>query len=133
MSPESIRKEFRLFLRAIKKCYGNEYLNRIPTEIDMRQVEKCYSERNFPGCIGALDCMNLKWKNCPKSWKGQYYNPNSGCLATIQVEAVCDSSLYCWHVFARIPGTNNDLTVIEVSPLLISILNGDRPMKKPGG
>lgn len=77
--------------------------------------------------------MNLDWKSCPKAWKGQYYNPKSIKLATVQVETVSDTNLYCWHVFCGRPGANNDLTVLETSPLILSILNGEREMKLDEG
>ena len=54
-------------------------------------------------------------------------------MASIQVEEGCDTDLYCWHLFCGRPGTNNDITVMESSLLLLSILNGDRPMKSDRG
>ena len=129
MSVESVRSAFHSFLWEMKSSYRPEYLNRYPYEPEVGEIESQYASSSFPSCVGALDCMHLHWKNCPKSWKGQYRNPKSGKLATIQVEAVCDSELYCWHVFGGISATNNDLTVVESSPLLGSILNGDQRMK----
>lgn len=69
-----------------------------------------------------MDCCKLRWKNCPKSWKGQFYNPKDSKLAVISVEAWCDSNLYLWHWFAGRPGTNNDLTTLDSSPLFNDIL-----------
>ena len=129
MSETSIRTSFKLFCSAIKRRYGSIYLNRTPRVEELATLEQKYASKMFPGCVGAIDCMNLKWKNCPKAWKGQFHNPNASKLATIQVEAVSDMDLYCWHVYNGRPGTNNDLTVMESSPLLISILNQNRRMK----
>ena len=133
MGIESIRQSFYAFCRAVVDHYGPQYLNRIPTLLELSQIESGYASRGFSGCVGALDCMHLYWKNCPKNLKGQYHNPKSGKLATIQVEAVADVNLYCWHVFSERVGTNNDITVCEWSPLILSILNGTRPMKLGNG
>eukprot|EP00171_Calliarthron_tuberculosum_P021667 IDg21667t1 len=117
MSIESMRQTFQRFNRAMKLCYGAKYLNRAHTLSELQTIESFYSSKRFPGCVRAVDCMHLHWKNCPKALKGQLHNPKSGKLATLQVEAVCDSNLYCWNVFGGRPGTNNDLTVCENSPL----------------
>lgn len=37
---------------------------------------------------------------------------------------VCDRDLYLWHWFARRCGTNNDKTIVSVSPLFSDILGG---------
>ena len=83
--------------------------------------------------MGSLDCTQHHWKNCSKYWEGQYRNRKVGKLALIQFEAVCDSDLYWWHVFGGRPGTNTDITVVEDSPLLRSILSGERRMKIASG
>ncbi len=71
MSFESMRQSFRAFVSAVRKCYATEYLNRPPTLSELRALEHAYAQNIFPGFIGALDCMQLRWKNCPKAWKGQ--------------------------------------------------------------
>ena len=34
-----------------------------------------YTNKGFPGCIGAVYCMHLYWKTCPRILKGQFHNP----------------------------------------------------------
>ena len=133
MNVESMRIACNDFVKTVKTCYGDTYLNRIPTEEDLQSLEEGFARRNFLGCIGSTDCMHLHWKNCSNHLKGQYHNPKSGKLATIQVESVCDYSLYCWHAHSRRPGTNNDLTVLESSPWMLSILDNTRAVKMANG
>ena len=125
MGIENLRKSFVSFIRALKKCYRKQFLNRIPNEYELRFLEQEFSKRNFPGCIASLDCIHLHWKNCPRHLKGQFHNPKSGKLATIQVEAVSGYNLYCWHVHSSRPGTKIDIALLESSPLVISIF-GDK-------
>ena len=133
MSCESIRRAFKAFCHAVRSYYGSEFLNRPSSLSELRNIEQNFASKSFPGCIGSADCMTVKWKSCPKAWKGQYHNPRHGKLATIAVEAICDSNLYCWRMFAGRPAKNNDLTVAKSSPLFVSIFNGHRTMKFPEG
>lgn len=133
MSAESQRYYFMLFLKAVHGRFGGKMLNREPTASELQAVHERYAARGFPGCVGALDCMKLVWKNCPRAMKGQYHNPKDSKLAVISCEAVADSDLYCWNWFAGRPGTNNDVTVADYSPLFVDILAGRRRMTLPGG
>jgi len=133
MSVESQRQAFETVLLAVRTRFGPRYLNREPSPAELRSIEQGYAARGFPGCVGCVDCMKLKWKNCPREWKGQFHNPKDSKLAVLSCEAVCDSDLYCWHWFAGRPGTNNDRTVLDYSPLFNDILSGSRSMHLPGG
>jgi hypothetical protein len=52
---------------------------------------------------------------------------------SINCEAITDSDLYCWHWFAGRAGTNNDITLVNNSPLFIDILTGRRRIYLPDG
>ncbi|XP_020272614.1 uncharacterized protein LOC109847785 [Asparagus officinalis] len=49
------------------------------------------------------------------AWSGQYTG-RSGSL-TIILEAVADYDLWIWHAYFGMPGTNNDINVLESSNL----------------
>lgn len=133
MSIESQRSAFYSFLRAVRTRFRPRFLNREPSLSELHDVEEGYAARGFPGCVGCVDCMKAKWKNCPRALKGQYKNPKDSKLAVISCEALVDGSLYCWHFFAGRPGTNNDVTVLDHSPLFTHILAGKRRMYMPEG
>ncbi|GKA68292.1 ALP1-like protein [Tanacetum coccineum] len=63
----------------------------------LEDVEKIYEAHEnihgFPGMLESIDCMHWEWKNYPKSWHGQY------------------------------AGTNNDINVLDNSPLFNDLLN----------
>ena len=124
MSVESQRQYFIRVARAIKEQYGARYLNRRPSEADFEMLDSLYDDIGLPGCIGSVDCMKIKWKNTPKELKGQFHNPKDGKLGVLTVEAWADHRLFCWHWNAGRPGTNNDITVIDHSPLLASACDG---------
>ena len=87
----------------------------------------------LPGCVESVDCMSIAWKNCPKSFKGQYHNQRLGKVADVSVEAMCNMNLYSWHVHVGRPRTNKVIKVAETSPLFIDILTDARGMKLPNG
>jgi hypothetical protein len=63
--------------------------------------------------LRSIDCMHWKWKNCPASWQGMYtghfHEP------TIILEAVASYDLWIWHAFFGLPGSHNDINVLERS------------------
>lgn len=121
---ETVRLYFRQFWQDLIEIYGKRFLNRRPTEVELGDIEFDYKEAGFRGCGGAIDCMKLIWKNCPLQEKGQYHNKKEGKMATIVAEGWCDRKLYLWSWFAGRAGTNNDLNVLAVSPLVQDIVRG---------
>jgi hypothetical protein len=43
---------------------------------------------------------------------------------SIILEAIADGGLHIWHAFFGIPGANNDLNVLDRSPLVQNMLSG---------
>ncbi|KAI7950916.1 hypothetical protein MJO29_009590 [Puccinia striiformis f. sp. tritici] len=116
-SLESLSK----FCTAIIEIHGEEYLQS-PTTEDVKRILSINEKRGFPGMLGSLDCMHWGWKNCPAARKGQYQGKEK--KATIILEAVVSQDLWFWHFFFGIPGSHNDINVLDMSPLFTNILNG---------
>lgn len=130
MAEETTRQYCKSFCRDIVDMYGSTYLKRWPTEAELDEIQRRYVAKGFPGCVGALDCSKLFWKNCPAQDKGQYLNTKESTkLASIQCEAWCDADLYCWHLNVGRPGTNNDINVLTRSRLLKDIMSGRFQMR----
>lgn len=75
--------------------------------------------------LGSLDCMHWKWKNCPTGWAGQYAGRSGS--PTIILEAVADYDLWIWHAYFGMPGTNNDINVLDSSYLFSNLAQGIAP------
>ena len=75
--------------------------------------------------LGSLDCMHWKWKNCPTGWAGQYAGRSGS--PTIILEAVADYDLWIWHAYFGMPGTNNDINVLDSSHLFSNLAQGIAP------
>ena len=69
--------------------------------------------------------MHWRWKNCPAAWHGMYKGKEGA--PSIILEGVADYRLYIWHAFFGMPGTCNDINVVDNSPLSRITAAGEFP------
>nr|XP_043633566.1 uncharacterized protein LOC122604763 [Erigeron canadensis] len=115
----------RVFLDDYCKCvfllYKEEYLRRpTPEDID-RLYDKHKELHGFPGMLGNIDCMHWPRRNCPKGWQGQYTRSDHD-HPTIMLEAVVSYDLWIWHAYFGTAESNNDINVLNNSPLFREII-----------
>ena len=117
-------ESLKRFVRAVVAIFSNEYL-RSPNNDDIARLLAVGTNRGFPGMLGSIDCMHWKWKNCPTAWKGMY----SGHVhePTIILEAVASYDLWIWHAFFGLPGSHNDINVLERSSVFALLSEGRAP------
>lgn len=115
------------FCAAVNESFGEEYL-RYPTKADIERLLAEGEARGFPGMLGSLDCMHWTWKNCPSAWAGQYTGKEK--KPTIVLEAVASYDLWIWHAFFGMPGSHNDINVLDRSHLFADLSNGRAPAAK---
>ena len=102
-----------------------EYLRK-PNSNDIHRLLEMGDARGFPGMMGSIDYMHWQWKNCPKAWKAMFMNGNKG-VPTLLLQAVASSDLWIWHAFSRVVGSDNDINVLDWSPIFDDILEGRAP------
>jgi hypothetical protein len=123
---ETMRQYFVKFCEALIDTFGGEFL-RSPTEQDLARLAALHTRmHNLPGMAGSLDCMHWVWKNCPKGWHGSF-NGKEG-VPTVVLEAVASQDCWIWHSFFGTAGANNDITVLERSPLFEEFFAGTSPV-----
>ncbi|XP_020258227.1 uncharacterized protein LOC109834602 [Asparagus officinalis] len=115
----------RKFCEGVIALFQDEYLRR-PNVEDLQRLLQVGQERGFPGMIGSIDCMHWQWKNCPKAWQGQFTSGHKG-MATVILEAVASYDLWIWHTFLGLPGSLNDINVLDRSPIFDDIESGEAP------
>lgn len=59
--------------------------------------------------------MHVGWKNVPTAWAGQFTGNERE--PTIVLKAVATKNQWIWLSFFGMPGTNNDLNILDWSPL----------------
>ena len=117
---ESVRR----FAKLVIRLYGDVYL-RAPNEDDTKRLMEMNEKRGWPGMLGSLDCMHWTCKNCPKSWQGMYCGKSRD--VTIVLEAVTSEDTWILHAFFGLPGTLNDINVLNRSPLFARLVSGVAP------
>lgn len=123
MSKQFARSCCKKFDRTMKNIYKNEYL-RTPTAEDLKSIVGLHrSVHGVDGMFGLLDCSHTYWKNCPKAWQGSFKGKEKAC--SIVLEAICDYNLWLWHFSYGYAGTLNDKNILQLSPLLESLANGE--------
>jgi hypothetical protein len=109
------------FVAAIRGVFEDTYL-RQPTCDDLQHQMSINEERRFLGMFGSIDCMYWIWKNCPVAWASQFQNKDKE--RSLILEAIADQSLWIWHSFFGMPGSNNDINVLDRSPFVNDMLRG---------
>jgi hypothetical protein len=117
---EALRK----FVVDVVEVFGPEYM-RLPTEHDTARLLAIGASRGFPGMLGSIDCMHWSWKNCPTTWHGMYRGHKKE--STIILEAVASKDLWIWHALFGMPGSHNDINVLQRSPLFTRLAEGEGP------
>ncbi|XP_051134171.1 uncharacterized protein LOC127253565 [Andrographis paniculata] len=112
------------FCDTIITTFKEQYL-RDPTNEKTTRLLAENGQRGFPGMIGSLDCMHWQWDACPVAWRGQY-NGRYGYL-TLILEVASSQAFWIWHAFFGMPGTNNNVTVLDHSPLFNKYMDGTTP------
>jgi hypothetical protein len=109
------------FVQAVRSCFQAHYL-RQPSRADLDAQVAINSAQGFPGMFGSLDCMHWDWAKCPTAWQAQYQDKDGN--RSVILEAIADQGLWIWHAYFGIPGVNNDVNVLDRSPLVAEFLGG---------
>lgn len=113
------------FAQGMIETFGPEFL-RPPTVEETERILQFNESRGFPGLLGSIDCMHWVWKNYPVAWRGQYTRGDKGA-PTMILEAMATHDLGIWHGYFGVAGANNDINVLNHSPLFIQALKGEAP------
>jgi hypothetical protein len=114
------------FCEGIIHCYGDEFCCR-PNIVDTQCLLAKAEERGFPGMLGSINCMHWQWRNCPVAHAGQFTRGDIK-HPTIILVAVATYDRWIWHAFFVVVGSNNDINVLNQSPLFTDVLRGEAPV-----
>ncbi|XP_059630433.1 uncharacterized protein LOC132273493 [Cornus florida] len=99
---------------------------RPPNEVDIARLLEEGEQRGFLGMLGSIDCMHWEWKNCQVEWHGT--DRGRSGKNTLILEAVASQDLWIWHAFFGMPGSHNDINVLDHFPVFNGIVNGQLPL-----
>jgi hypothetical protein len=122
MSVTFAKECVRQFNRGVKEIYEKEYL-RLPTADDLKEINNLHKQvHGVDGMLGSIDCMHVRWKNCPVAWQGSFKGKEK--KPTLVLEAICDYQLWFWHASFGYAGSLNDLNIIQLSPFQRALVDG---------
>ena len=117
-------QSLRRFVKAVIVMFGDHYPRSL-NNIDIARLLQTGEQCGFPCMLGSIDCMHWKWKNCPTAWQGMY---TGHCHEpTIILEAVASQDLWIWHAFFGLPGSLNDINVLDRFLIFTLLANGHAP------
>ena len=124
MGESTAMKSLKKFVKAVVSIFSNEYL-RSPYNEDIARLLEVGQSLGFPGMLGSIDCIHWKWKNCPATWKGIY----TGHIheSTVILEVVASHDLWIWHAFFGLPGSHNDINVLDRSSIFSELVERRAP------
>ena len=121
-SESTVIECMKRFYVAVQAEFGDHHI-RQPTRADFKHRLAINVQYGFSGMFASLDCMHYQWKNCPVAWQGDFGDRDGN--NSIILEAIADQSLHIWHMFFGIPGSNNDVNVLDQSPLIHNMLTSE--------
>ncbi|XP_074351499.1 uncharacterized protein LOC141690613 [Apium graveolens] len=95
------------FVSNVITIFEGEYLRK-PNSNDKQRLLQMGEARGFP------------------AWKEMFMSGHKG-VATIILEVVASSDLWIWHAFFGVAGSNNDINVLDRSPVFDDVLQGRAP------
>ena len=117
----------RQFCKGIRQVFGPEFLRKPTPDECQRLLDMHGAVHSFPGMMGSIDCMHWEWKNCPVAWKGQFTTGFKQKHPSMILEAVADYRLRIWHAYFGVAGSNNDINVLQSSPIFNDECRGEGP------
>ena len=126
MSTRTSRESLEYFCETVCNLYASEFLRR-PTSHDVALLYQAHEEKHhLPGMLGSLDCTHFVWRMCPTELRGQYMRGDHS-HPTVMLEAVASQDLWVLHAFCGPAGSQNDINVLQQSPLFLTERNGTAP------
>ncbi|KAJ0870022.1 putative harbinger transposase-derived protein [Helianthus annuus] len=126
MAERTSRECLEYFCETVCTMYAGEFLRR-PTSHDVALLYQAHEERHhLPVMLGSLDCTHFVWRMCPIELRGQYVKGDHQ-YPTVMLEAVASQDLWVWHAFCGPAGSQNDINVLQQSPLFLTQRNGTAP------
>ena len=124
LSGPSAMISLKEFTRGVVEEFGTEYM-RSPTSVDLQRLLKINAARGFPGMVASIDCQHYEWKSFPVSLAGS--RKGKGKKPTVVLEGIADGECWLWFTFFGLPGSLNDINVLDKSPTMGNILSGSFP------
>jgi hypothetical protein len=76
--------------------------------------------------LESIECMHWQWHNCLIGWQGQFRRGDIK-HPTIILEVIASYDRWILHAFFGVAGSNNDINMLNQSPLFVVVIRGHTP------
>lgn len=115
MSENTIMSCLKEFTLAVNEVFGPAYL-RHPTRDEVIDLMNENEVRGFPGMVGSIDCCHWQWDACPLSEQNAFVGKEK--YASFSFEAVATQDTYFIHLLDIVPGSLNDINIMDRSDVM---------------
>jgi hypothetical protein len=102
-----------------------EYLHS-PDTADVARLLQEGETSGFPGMLGSIDCMHWEWSHYPSALKAFF--TGRGRHPSMILEAAALHDLWIWHAYFGLPGSCNDINVLQRSHIFSPYERGESPL-----
>ena len=119
ISAETNRIFFHSFCAKAVEVLGPTWISIPRTDDELSPILTMYAKNGFPGCVGSIDCVHIRWDNCPAKWRNMYRGKGAHPTISYEVTVSHDKTI----LFATIGhyGTRNDKTIVRFDGFVSAI------------
>nr|GEW63642.1 protein ALP1-like [Tanacetum cinerariifolium] len=88
-------------------------------------VQSCNAVMELYG--RSIDYIDWPWENLPHAFKAQFCRGDYGSDPFILLEAIASQDLWIWHAFFGVSRMNNDVNVLQQSPIFNNLKTRKAP------
>jgi hypothetical protein len=123
MDGETARVFFHDFCAKFSSTLYHVYVQPPTTSEDIKNVTTIYKLLGFPGAVGSIDCVHVRWDKCPFSLRSSCSGKEG--YPTLAYEACVDHSKKILSVTQSHYGARNDKTIVRYDEHVMNVRNGD--------
>jgi hypothetical protein len=116
------------FASAVSDLFEDGWL-RLWTMEEALESSNYYEQLGFPWCLGAVDCASWTWEAYPIEYQGMCKGKDR--KPTVRMEVTTDDFLRIHWLNFGIPGSKNDIQIVNQSPFFNRIRSGRWPPACP--
>ena len=105
----------------VKKLFA-QYVHLPSNAVELKEQVDVYKLLGFPGCAFSMDCVHIKWKNCPYMFRHLYYSHKNNCRA-VSYNVTCDHSGRIQTVSNGYYATMNDSAIVRFDGEILPLVN----------
>ena len=119
---DTVRIFFHEFCVKFSERFFEEFVKAPETEDEIRLAMAPYHVNGFPGAIGSVDCVHIRWDKCPFSQRSSCHGKEG--FPTLAFECVVGHNKKIYSATKSHPGARNDKMIVKFDAHVQSVKSG---------